>query len=141
MKCERIFYQMFPLTPKFPTSTPSLSCNFSIPPPYANACTCIFLLGIWTPKKTLCLPSHSHVSSVNVTFLALINTSKKVSRCRWNLPILFSTHVLVCSMPKQKKHFKPQFFVLCPPPRQAHFGFKSISLGHGKVVCSSDTHN
>jgi len=107
MKSKRIFDLMFPLTPKFLASTPSLSHTFFVPPPYANACTCIFLLGIWTPKKTLCLISYSQFSSVSVTSSTLINISKKIANVDGTFPFFLQHLFLVCPMFEQKKHFKP----------------------------------
>jgi hypothetical protein len=80
-------------------------------------------------------------NSANVASSSLTSTSKKLTNVDGPLPFFFQHLSLVCPMPKQKEHFKPQFFVLCPPPHLAHFGLKKMSLKHAKGVCSFDMHS
>jgi hypothetical protein len=94
-------------------------------------------LGILTPK-TLCLTPHNMFNFANVASFSLTSTSKKLANVDGPLTFFFQHLSFV---PKQKKHFKPQFFVLCPPPHLVHFGLKWMSLKHAKGVCSFDLHN
>jgi hypothetical protein len=70
--------------------------------------------------------------------LSLINILKKIAQVDGLLPFFFQHLSFMCPMPKQKKHLRPQLYVLCSPPHLAHLGLKSMSLRHANVICSSD---
>jgi hypothetical protein len=52
----------------------------------------------------------------NVASFLLTSTSKKLANIDGPLPFFYQRLFFLCPMLKQKEHFKPQFFVLCPPP-------------------------
>ncbi len=105
-----------------------------------GVCTCNLHFGILILKKTLCLTPHSwfHLINTHVASSSLTNTSKKFVEANGLLPFFSQCLSFVCPMPEQKKHFRLQLFVLCPPPHLAHLRFKLMNLWHADAICSFD---